>query len=376
MKRIFSAFYIVFSLVLIVVFEGYTDTGHLNVMPDKVDIDASPYATVHGQVEWFSIIGQTYIHIHCLGYAHSDVDGNYTLLAMFEKKDWDWVGDWNRDEFDPDVYEQDRFEGGLYLMGELTIEASDNDIDAIDIKWSGSATVEDETNDIIARAYLDNDDEDGRDEDFPEPEQEDTEDEDGEEASNTPSTPSATVPGPPANVSAQGYDGWIYLTFASPSNNGGSDITSYKYRYSVTYGTYGDWITWDSLNNPNISVNDLTNGTQYQFQVRAVNSVGEGTVSDTVYATPVAPCVWSNIPDPYRLIVGQSFSLNLKDYVVGFPTITHTSGTLPAGLSLSNGVLSGTPTSAETQSIRFTATNSWGYTAESESIEIIITNGT
>ena len=184
------------------------------------------------------------------------------------------------------------------------------------------------------------------------------------------------MPGPPANISAQGYNGWVYLTFAPPSNNGGADITRYEYRYSVTYGTYGDWITWNSINNPNIPVYDLTNGTQYQFQVRAVNSVGEGTVSDTVYATPVAPCVWSNIPDPYRLIVGQSFSLNLKDYVEGFPTITHTSGTLPAGLSLSNGVLSGTPTSAETQSIRFTATNSWGYTAESESIEIIITNGT
>ncbi len=177
-------------------------------------------------------------------------------------------------------------------------------------------------------------------------------DDDEEEASitpSTPSTPSATVPGPPAYVSAQGYNGLVSVSFASPSNNGGADITSYKYRYSVTYGTYGDWITWDSINNPNISVNDLNNGTQYQFQVRAVNSVGDGTVSDTVYATPVAPCDWDNIPDPYRLTVGVSFRLNLKDYVEGFPTITHTSGTLPAGLSLSNGVLSGTPTSAETQ---------------------------
>ncbi len=194
-----------------------------------------------------------------------------------------------------------------------------------------------------------------------------------EEASNTPSTPTLAVPGPPAYISAHGYDAWVQISFARPSSNGGAALTDYKYRYSVTYGTYSEWISWSSITNLNIPVYNLTNGVQYQFQVCAVNSVGEGTASDTVYATPVAPSVWSNIPDPYYLTVGDSFSLDLSNYVTSFPTITHTSGTLPAGLSLSNGVLSGTVTSVETQSIRFTATNSWGHTAESESIGIIIT---
>lgn len=162
---------------------------------------------------------------------------------------------------------------------------------------------------------------------------------------------------------------FLYFTIS----NGGATITDYEYRYSVTNGTYSDWISWGRITNPNISVYNLTNGVQYQFQVRAVNSEGEGTETDTVYATPVGPSVWSNVPDPYYLTVGDSFSLDLSDYVTNFPTITHTSGMLPAGLSLSNGVLSGTVTSVETQSIRFTATNSWGHTAESESIEIIIT---
>ncbi len=105
----------------------------------------------------------------------------------------------------------------------------------------------------IARAHLDFDCDCDENED------------DDEAASNTPSTPSASVPGPPAYVSAQGYNGSVSVSFASPSNKGGADITRYKYRYSVTYGTYGDWIAWDNLNNPNIPVYDLTNGVQYQF---------------------------------------------------------------------------------------------------------------
>lgn len=88
--------------------------------------------------------------------------------------------------------------------------------------------------------------------------------------------------------------------------------------------------------------------------------------------TPVSFPVWSDIPDPYNLTVGDSFYLDLRNYVTGSPTITRNGGILPAGLSFSNGVLSGTVSSVESRGIRFTATNSAGA-ANSDWIEIYIT---
>ena len=109
-----------------------------------------------------------------------------------------------------------------------------------------------------------------------------------------------TVPGAPTNLSGYGYNGWVSLSWSDPSSNGGATITDYEYRYSRTYGTYSEWKSWGNANTLN-SVFSLTNGVQYQFQVRAVNSVGEGAESNTAYATPVttpsAPQNLSAAPD-------------------------------------------------------------------------------
>ncbi len=93
-----------------------------------------------------------------------------------------------------------------------------------------------------------------------------------------------------------------------------------------------------------------------------------------VYPAPptvVAP-VWSDIPDPYNLTVADSFYLDLSSYVTGSPTFTRNGGVIPAGLSFSNGVISGTATSVESRSFRFTATNSAG-SVDSEWIRITVT---
>ena len=83
--------------------------------------------------------------------------------------------------------------------------------------------------------------------------------------------------------------------------------------------------------------------------------------------------VWSNIPDPYNLTVGDSFRLDLSSYVTGSPTITRNSGAIPAGLSFSSGIISGTVTGVESRTIRFTATNTAG-SANSEWVEFVITS--
>ena len=128
-------------------------------------------------------------------------------------------------------------------------------------------------------------------------------------------------------------------------------------------------------------------GVSGDYQIMAYVYSGDNSVYETSYTvtvslpssstTPTAPSVslpiWSNIPDPYNLTVGESFTLDLSSYVTGSPTITSGVGAIPAGLSLSAGVLSGTVSGVETRSIRFIATNAAG-TAKSEWVDINITS--
>ncbi|MCG9132831.1 hypothetical protein J5I95_14220 [Candidatus Poribacteria bacterium] len=112
------------------------------------------------------------------------------------------------------------------------------------------------------------------------------------------------------------------------------------------------------------------------------NSSGQSCTSGSYYACsphthayPVstgALPVWSDIPDPYNLTIGDSFSLDLSSYVTGSPTFTRNGGRFPAGLLFSDGVLSGTVLRVESRSIRFTATNTAG-SVDSEWIDITVT---
>ena len=97
----------------------------------------------------------------------------------------------------------------------------------------------------------------------------------------------ATVPGAPTNLSGYGYNGWVSLSWTAPSDNGGATITDYEYRYSRTSQSFGSSWTLAGGINTLKSVFGLTNGTQYKFQVRAKNSAGVSTESNTANATPV-----------------------------------------------------------------------------------------
>ena len=106
------------------------------------------------------------------------------------------------------------------------------------------------------------------------------------------STP-ATVPGKPTSLVGDRYNRGVTLRWYPPDDDGGADVTEYQYRYSYTYETYRSWTTIHGTNNgPNsgpkrsVSIGGLTNGRQYQFQVRAKNSAGYGAESLTIYKTP------------------------------------------------------------------------------------------
>ena len=111
-----------------------------------------------------------------------------------------------------------------------------------------------------------------------------------DEATETPSSAAATAPPKPTDFTATAGDAKVALT-ASVSSNNGAAITHWEVRYKSS-GEYGDWTNIASSASNSITgkeVTGLANGTAYTFQVRAVNSVGDGATSDGVTESPVGP---------------------------------------------------------------------------------------
>ena len=104
-------------------------------------------------------------------------------------------------------------------------------------------------------------------------------------------------PDAPGNLEADPGDAQVVLTWQTPFNNG-SSLTGYEYRQSsdgaVTWSpAWGDISDSDSTTASH-TLMSLSNGTEYTFEVRAVNAVGEGD-SSRAQATP-----GGGAPDPPR----------------------------------------------------------------------------
>ena len=95
--------------------------------------------------------------------------------------------------------------------------------------------------------------------------------------------PSATVPGAPTNLQADGGDEQVTLFWETPENDGGLAITDYEYRINGR----GGWVSIGSTLTT-YTVTGLVNGTAYVFQVRAVNAAGRSLPSNRAEATPRA----------------------------------------------------------------------------------------
>ena len=105
----------------------------------------------------------------------------------------------------------------------------------------------------------------------------------------------ATVPGAPTSLSATAQTGGtsVELDWTAPTNTGGAAINDYDVRYQAGATAGG---TWTSLGQTTTSYTQtgLDKGTQYTFQVRAVNSVGDSAASSsdtttTLTTVPGAP---------------------------------------------------------------------------------------
>ncbi|HBN86315.1 MAG TPA: hypothetical protein DDZ89_21025, partial [Clostridiales bacterium] len=124
-----------------------------------------------------------------------------------------------------------------------------------------------------------------------------------------------TAPTIPQSFNATAGDGQIALNWAAPSSNGGSAIT--KYQVSKDNGT-----SWTDVGlNTTYTFTGLTNGTEYTFKVRAVNSVGNGAEA-SVSATPTATSIF------YAVSVNNGTGGG--NYEQGVP-VTITANTAPSG---------------------------------------------
>jgi hypothetical protein len=102
------------------------------------------------------------------------------------------------------------------------------------------------------------------------------------------------TPSAPESLSAVGGDQIVTVSFTPGSNN----ITNYK--YSINDGT--SYVECDpAVTSSPIVIAGLTNGQSYNIKIRAVNSFGDGTPSNTIAATPhTVPDAPSNLVASYN----------------------------------------------------------------------------
>ncbi len=95
--------------------------------------------------------------------------------------------------------------------------------------------------------------------------------------------PEVTVPSAPRSVSVSEKDGVVTLTWGTPQTNGGSPITGYTVMRGTTSGgetqltTLGVVLEYEDTG--------VEEGKTYFYQVRAVNDIGSGRVSNEVSVT-------------------------------------------------------------------------------------------
>ena len=85
-------------------------------------------------------------------------------------------------------------------------------------------------------------------------------------------------------LGASPASGSMRLSWNQPTDNGGSAIIRYEYRFSATGE---DFSAWENVpaGTRGVTVGGLINGREYVFEVRAVNALGKGG-TETVQATP------------------------------------------------------------------------------------------
>ena len=103
----------------------------------------------------------------------------------------------------------------------------------------------------------------------------------------------ATVPSVPLTPTATPSSQAVALAWSLPASTGGSAITDYKIEYALSNSTAWTVFAHTASTTRAANIVGLTNGTQYAFRISAVNAVGTGIATSSIFATPVAPATLS-----------------------------------------------------------------------------------
>lgn len=132
----------------------------------------------------------------------------------------------------------------------------------------------------------------------------------GDATASSSGTPGG-VPGAPSEYGQQPGDGSLVVTWTAPANTGSSEITNYKIYLGhkdpndnglglgglIPDGSTTVMPTPDADNRYSYTLTGLTNGTEYEWSVSAINASGEGNASSRYQlATPAA------VPSPPRSV--------------------------------------------------------------------------
>jgi hypothetical protein len=163
----------------------------------------------------------------------------------------------------------------------------------------------------------------------------------------------------------------VSVAFTAPTSNGGGTITGYK--YSTDNGA--TWSTSAVRNSPFV-VTGLTNGASYTLKLLAVNSAGDGAVSNAASATPAgapsAPAITSVTPSDQQVAV--AFTAPTSD---GGSAITGYKYSTDNGATWSTSAVRSSPftiaglTNGSTYTIKLLAENTVGDGAESSGSIVI-----
>ena len=96
-------------------------------------------------------------------------------------------------------------------------------------------------------------------------------------------TTETTIPVAPTGLSETVGGTTATLSWTAPTDDGGSAITDYEVRYAegTTIPNSTAWTSTGSATSASYSLSSLTAATDYAFQVRAINLIGNGTASAT-----------------------------------------------------------------------------------------------
>ena len=122
-------------------------------------------------------------------------------------------------------------------------------------------------------------------------------------ASGTPEASASAPSAPPAPTLTAG-DGRLGVRWTAPSDNGAA-IDDYDVQYRPAGGSWTELPDGVKSTATTATITGLTNGTAYEVQVRAGNSVGDGAWSASATGTPVASASAPSAPSPPTLTAGD-----------------------------------------------------------------------